>query len=58
MENFLPELIDKTYTNIENGIGVFSSRLNAESQGKFLDIPTLNELANGDITSELNFIEP
>ena len=59
--NNLPSVIFQdppTYTNIENGRGVFSSRLNAESIGKFLDIPTLNELANGDVTENLNFIEP
>ena len=59
--NNLPSVIFQdppTYTNIENGLGVFSSRLNAESLGKFLDIPSLNELANGNLTSELNFIEP
>tara|TARA_Y100000813_G_scaffold136413_1_gene98715 strand:- start:2768 stop:3823 length:1056 start_codon:yes stop_codon:yes gene_type:complete len=59
--NNLPSIIFQdppTYTNIENGLGVFSSRLNAESIGKFLDIQTLTELSNGEITSELNFIEP
>ena len=47
-----------TFTNIENGRGVFSSRLHAEQLGKRLDIPSLEELANGDLTSSLNFIEP
>ena len=59
--NNLPSVIFQdppTYTNIENGRGVFSSRLQAESIGKFLDIPTLTELANGEVTDELNFIEP
>ena len=59
--NNLPSLIFEdppNYTNIENGIGVFSSRLHAESIGKFLDIQTLTELSNGELTSELNFIEP
>ena len=59
--NNLPSVIFQdppTYTNIENGIGIFSSRLNAQSIGKYLDIQTLTELSNGPITSELNFIEP
>ena len=59
--NNLPSVIFQDppiYTNIENGKGVFSSRLHAESLGKYLDIPTLDELANGDVTDELNFIEP
>ena len=38
--NNLPSLIFEdppNYTNIENGIGVFSSRLHAESIGKFIN---------------------
>lgn len=59
--NNLPSVIFQdppTYTNIENGKGVFSSRLNAVSVGKYLDIASLTELANGDLTQELNFVEP
>jgi hypothetical protein len=59
--NNLPSVIFQdppTYSNIENGRGVFSSRLQAESVGKYLDVPSLTELANGEVTDELNFIEP
>ena len=59
--NNLPSVIFQDppiFTNIENGRGVFSCRLHAESVGKYLDVQSLTELANGELTDELNFIEP
>ena len=59
--NNLPSVIFQdppTYTNIENGRGIFSARLHAQSNGKYLDITTLTELANGELTADLNFLEP
>jgi len=59
--NNLPNLIFQdppAFTNIENGRGVFSSRLNAQQTGKYLSIPSLIELSNGDLTDQLNFLEP
>ena len=59
--NNLPSVIFQdppSYSNIINGKGIFSSRLHAESIGKYLDIPSLSELANGNITDKLNFIAP
>ncbi len=59
--NNLPNVLFQdppTYTNIENGRGVFSSRLHAQQTGKSLDVMSLIELANGDLTNQLNFIEP
>lgn len=59
--NNLPSVVFQdppTYTNIENGRGVFSSRLNAQQIGKSLDIASLIHLANSELTNELNFIEP
>lgn len=47
-----------SFTNIENGRGVFSSRLNAIQSGKSLDVQSLIELANGALTDQLNFQEP
>jgi len=59
--NNLPSLLFQdppSFTNIENGRGVFSSRLHAQQTGKYLDIVSLTELSNGDLTNELNFLEP
>lgn len=59
--NNLPNLVFQdapTYTNIENGVGVFSSRLHAIQEGKELDFLSLKELSTGDITEELNFLHP
>lgn len=59
--NNLPSLLFQdppSFTNIENGRGVFSSRLHAQQIGKYLDIASLKELSNGDLTDQLNFIEP
>ena len=47
-----------SFTNIENGRGVFSSRLHAQQTGKSLDVASLIFLANGELTDQLNFIEP
>ncbi|MGC6469804.1 MAG: hypothetical protein ACON4E_00870 [Flavobacteriales bacterium] len=47
-----------SFTNIENGRGVFSSRLHSIQTGKYLGISSLTELSNGDLTNQLNFIEP
>ncbi|MDB2675428.1 hypothetical protein N9Y90_02735 [Flavobacteriales bacterium] len=59
--NNLPSLIFQdppTFTNIENGKGVFSSRLHAQQTGKYLDVNSLIELSNGELTNQLNFLEP
>ena len=48
----------KTYSYIGVSTNTFLSMKYAESIGKFLDIQTLTELSNGELTSELNFIEP
>jgi hypothetical protein len=59
--NNLPGLLFQeppSFTNIENGIGIFSSRLNGK-QGKLnLGDESLIELANGEITEALGFITP
>lgn len=59
--NNLPGLLFQdppTFTNIENGIGVFSSRLNGKLEGVKLGDQSLIELANGEITKDLGFITP
>lgn len=59
--NNLPNLVFQdppTYTNIENGVGIFSSRLHASQEGKELDFLSLKELAEGDLTEDLNFLHP
>lgn len=59
--NNLPGLLFQdppSFTNIENGIGIFSSRLNAKLEGLKLGNESLVELANGDITQDLDFINP
>jgi len=59
--NNLPNLLFQdppNYTNIENGIGVFSSRLNASLSNKSLEVQSLEELSTGGITNELGFVSP
>ena len=59
--NNLPNLVFQdapTYTNIENGVGIFSSRLHVVQEGKELDFLSLKELSTGGITNELNFLHP
>ena len=59
--NNLPSVLFQdppSFTNIENGRGVFSSRLNAQQTGKSLDLSSYIFLANGELTNQLNFIEP
>lgn len=43
------------FTNIENGIGIFSARLAATSPSKFFDINSLDELVGGQYTFALKF---
>jgi len=59
--NNLPGLLFEdppTFTNIENGIGIFSSRLSGELVGLKLGDESLIELSNGEITNNLSFITP
>ena len=59
--NNLPGLLFQeppTYTNIINGVGVFSSRLNDSYVGKVLSDDALLFLSEGELTSELNFLAP
>jgi hypothetical protein len=59
--NNLPGLLFQdppNFTNIENGIGIFSSRLNGKLEGVKLGDQSLFELANGEITKNLGFITP
>lgn len=59
--NNLPNLLFQdppTYTNIENGLGIFSSRLNASLSYKKLEVQSLSELSSGETTNELGFIVP
>ena len=44
-----------TFTNVENGLGIFGSRYVKMITGKRLGNASLNELANGDITGHLRF---
>lgn len=51
-------LLDKpVYTNIENGLGIFSSRTSNSVLNKGLSVKSINELKNGDYTSNLGFFE-
>ncbi len=43
------------WTNVTNGQGLFSSRLNQQSTDIRMDIQTMNELCSGGVTSDLNF---
>lgn len=43
------------YTNLTNGVGIFSSKYNKALSNKFLNISTLTELASGPITGHLLF---
>ena len=43
------------YTNINNGIGIFSSRFNKTVFGKELDQKTIDSLAVSNLTKKLNF---
>jgi hypothetical protein len=44
------------YTNINNGIGIFSSRRITYLRNKQLDIPSLDSLRNGQYTGNLGFL--
>ncbi|MBL7816945.1 MAG: DUF4249 family protein [Saprospiraceae bacterium] len=44
-----------TYTNIENGLGIFTSRSKAVLKGMKLNQQSLDLLTNGDLTKNLNF---
>ena len=59
--NNLPGLLFQdppSYTNIENGIGIFSSRLGGKLEMLKLGNESLIELSDGDITKELEFLTP
>ena len=43
------------YTNINNGLGLFSSRTTAEFPGMYLSTSASQQLVNGDYTSDLGF---
>lgn len=43
------------YTNIENGLGIFSSSSVVVAEGVIMTDPTISELTTGDITKDLNF---
>ncbi len=45
------------YTNINNGIGLFSSRFDKAVLGKELDQKTIDSLAVNNITKKLNFVD-
>ena len=44
-----------TYTNIENGLGIFASRNQLVEEGFFIDSITRDLLRNGELTKDLNF---
>ncbi len=44
------------YTNITNGLGVFSARLHSTAFGKPMDANSINELSCGETTRSLNFL--
>ncbi len=44
-----------TYTNIENGLGIFASRNQLIEEGFFIDSITRELLKNGELTRRLNF---
>jgi hypothetical protein len=46
------------YTNIENGIGIFSTRITTYGDPKPFSTFSLTELANGKYTNDLGFIRP
>ena len=46
------------YTNIENGIGIFSTRITTYGDPKPFSSFSLTELANGKYTNDLGFIKP
>ena len=49
-------LLDKpVYTNIENGLGIFSSRTSNSVLNKALSVKSITELKNGQYTLELGF---
>lgn len=43
------------FTNIENGVGIFSARLSVTSPQKLLDVYSLDELVGGQYTYDLKF---
>ena len=50
-------LIDKpVYTNINNGLGVFSTRTKVEFDGLYLSETAADFLVSGDLTKNLGFI--
>lgn len=44
------------FTNIENGIGLFSARFNYDILGKVLSAKTVDSIADGIYTKHLNFV--
>jgi hypothetical protein len=46
------------YTNVENGIGIFSTRITSFGDQKPFSTFTLNELTDGSYTNDLGFIKP
>lgn len=50
-------LTDKpVYTNVENGLGVFSTRTKVEFQGMYLSETAADQLVTGELTQGLGFI--
>lgn len=50
-------LTDKpVYTNVDNGLGVFSTRTKVEFQGMFLSGTAADQLAGGELTQGLGFV--
>ncbi len=45
------------YTNVTNGLGVFSCRFDKVIAQKTLNIPSINELKGGQYTADLNFVQ-
>lgn len=45
------------YTNIDNGLGIFSCRTEKIVPNKTFNIPSVNELKGGQYTADLNFVQ-
>lgn len=45
------------YSNITNGIGIFSARYQQEIKGKALTFPSIDSIAHGQFTSHLGFVD-
>ena len=52
-----PMMQKPVYTNIENGIGIFSARTNQEINGKALTYLSIDSIAHGQYTHELGFVD-